>query len=180
MAEAEAEVSAAQNAVNQLRDDVAINQQQAKEFATHLNEWETLREDLNHVEAMHRAGLDRLTKLQASELERAPRIEVVEAATPSREPWRPNYRLNSLIAGAGSLVFGLFAIWFTELIAGPGFQGNVGTTHLGGASARRREGITVDYRYLHLPPTRANCPRRVAAAGAERRRDRITRQHRYR
>ena len=119
LAEAEAEASAAQNAVNQLRDDVATNQQQAKEFATHLNEYKTLREDLNHVEAMHRAGLDRLTKLQASELERAPRIDVVEAAAPSREPWRPNYRLDLLIAGAGSLVFGLFAIWFTELIAGP-------------------------------------------------------------
>ncbi len=119
LAEAEAEALAAQNAVNQLRDDVAVNQQQAKEFATHLNEYKALREDLNHVEAMHRAGLDRLTKLQASELERAPRIDVVEAATPSREPWRPNYRLDSLIAGAGSLVFGLFAIWFTELIAGP-------------------------------------------------------------
>jgi len=119
LAEAEAEASAAQNAVNQLRDDVAANQQQAKEFATHLNEYKALREDLNHVEAMHRAGLDRLTKLQASELERAPRIDVVEAATSSQEPWRPNYRLDSLIAGAGSLVFGLFAIWLTELIAGP-------------------------------------------------------------
>jgi len=49
LAEAEAEASAAQNAVNQLRDDVAANQQQAKEFATHLNEYKALREDLNHV-----------------------------------------------------------------------------------------------------------------------------------
>jgi uncharacterized protein involved in exopolysaccharide biosynthesis len=118
LTEAEEDVSAAQNAVEQLRSDVTTNQQQAKEFAAHLNEYKALREDLDHVEAMHRAALDRLTKLQSSELERAPHIELVEAAAPSHEPWRPNYRLDALIAGAASLAFGLFAIWFTELIVG--------------------------------------------------------------
>jgi uncharacterized protein involved in exopolysaccharide biosynthesis len=118
LTEAEEDVSAARGAVDQLRADVATNQQQAKEFAAHLNEYKTLREDLDHVEAMHRAALDRLTKLQSSELERAPHVELVEAAAPSHEPWRPNYRLDALIAGAASLAFGLFAIWFTELMVG--------------------------------------------------------------
>jgi polysaccharide biosynthesis transport protein len=119
LAEAEEELSAAQAAVEQLRRDVADNQKEAQEFATHLNEYKALREDLDHLEAMHRAALDRLTKLQASEQERAPRVDLVEAAAPSSEPWRPNYRQDALIAVAGSLAFGLFATWFADFIAGP-------------------------------------------------------------
>ena len=66
LAEAREELSAAQAAVDQLRKDVADNQKQAQEFATHLNEYKALREDLDHLEGMHRAALDRLAKLQAS------------------------------------------------------------------------------------------------------------------
>ena len=119
LVEAEEEMSSAQAAVEQLRRDVADNQKQAQEFATHLSEYKALREDLDHLEGMHRVALDRLTKLQASEQERAPRVELMEAAALSREPWRPNYRQDALIAAAGSLVFGLFATWFVDFIAGP-------------------------------------------------------------
>jgi len=117
--EAEEELSASQAALEQLRRDVADNQKQAQEFATHLNEYKSLREDLDHFEGMHRAALDRLAKLQASEQERAPRVELVEAAVPSTEPWRPNYPQDALIAAVSSLAFGLFATWFADFIAGP-------------------------------------------------------------
>lgn len=117
--EAQEDLSAAQAAVERLRKDMADNQKQAQEFATHLNEYKALREDLDHIEGMHRTALDRLTKLQASERERAPRVELLEAAAPSHEPWRPNYRLDAAIGVAGSLVFGLFAAWFADFIAGP-------------------------------------------------------------
>jgi polysaccharide biosynthesis transport protein len=119
LAEAEEKVSAAQAAADRLLRDVAANQQKAQEFTTHLDEYKALQADLDHFESMHRAALDRLTKLQASERERAPQVELLEAAVPSREPSRPNYRLDALIAGVGSFAFGLFAIWFTEIIAGP-------------------------------------------------------------
>ena len=119
LTDAEEELSATQAAVEQLRRDVADNQKEAQEFATHLNEYKSLREDLDHFEGMHRAALDRLTKLQASEQERAPQVELMEAAAPSSEPWRPNYRQDALIAVAGSLAFGLFATWFADFIAGP-------------------------------------------------------------
>ena len=74
LAEAQEELSAAESATEKLRQDVADNQKQAQEFATHLNEYKSLREDLDHFEEMHRAALDRLLKLQASERERAPRV----------------------------------------------------------------------------------------------------------
>jgi integrase len=68
---------------------------------------------------MHRAAIDRLAKLKASEAERAPRVELLEAASPKNEPWRPEYHRDAAIAAAGSLLFGLFAIWFGDFIVGP-------------------------------------------------------------
>lgn len=117
--EAQEDLAAAQAAVERLRNDIADNQKQAQEFATHLNEYKALREDLDHIEGMHRTALDRLAKLQASERERAPRVDLLEAAAPSYEPWRPNYRLDAALSVGGSLVLGLFAAWFADFIAGP-------------------------------------------------------------
>jgi len=119
LAEAQQETSAAQASVDQLQRDVANNQKQAQEFATHLSEYKTQRADLDHLESMHRAALDRLTKMKASEAERAPQVELVEAAIPTNEPWRPDYRRDAIIAVGGSLVFGLFAIWLADFLAGP-------------------------------------------------------------
>jgi hypothetical protein len=119
LADAQQELSAAQAEVERLRQDVADNQKQAQEFATHLNDYKALREDLDHLEGMHRGALDRLEKLQASERERAPRAELLEAAAPNLEPWRPDYRLDAAIALAGSFAFGLFAVWFADFISGP-------------------------------------------------------------
>ena len=118
LADAQQELSAAQAEVDRLRQDVADNQKQAQEFATHLNDYKALREDLDHLEGMHRAALDRLEKLQASERERAPRAELLEAAAPNQQPWRPDYRLNAAMALAGSFAFGLFAVWFADFLSG--------------------------------------------------------------
>ena len=119
LAEAQEELSSAQAEVGRLRESVAENQKQAEEFSTHLNEYKTMREDLDHLEGMHRAALDRLAKLQASERERAPRVDLLEAAAPSQEPWRPDYRLDALLAVGGSFGLGLVAAWFADFIAGP-------------------------------------------------------------
>jgi len=119
LAEAQAEVAAAQTANEQLRQDVAENQKHAQEFATHLNQYKALQQDLDHLEGMHRAALDHLAKLQVSEKQRAPRIDVLQAASPSLEPYWPDYNRDALIAVAGSVLFGLFAAWFADFLSGP-------------------------------------------------------------
>ena len=129
LAEAQEDLSAARAAVDQLRQDMSDNQKQAQEFATHLSEYKALREDLDHIEGMHRSALDRLAKLQASELERAPRVELLEAAASSHEPWRPNYSLDAAISVVGSLAFGLFAAWFADFIAGPSLAPTMQVQH---------------------------------------------------
>ena len=118
-AEEEEEVGAAQTATEQLRRDVAENQKQAQEFAGHLNEYKALQQDLDHLEGMHRAALDRLAKLQVSEKQRAPRVDVLQAASPSVAPYWPDYNRDALIAVAGSVLFGLLAAWVVDFLSGP-------------------------------------------------------------
>ncbi len=68
---------------------------------------------------MERAVRDRSAKLQSSIRERAPRVRLVEAASPSLTPWRPQYTRDALIAVAGSLVFALLATLLAEYLRGP-------------------------------------------------------------
>jgi len=119
VAEAQEELASAQAAAERLRQDVAANQKQAQEFATHLNDYKAMREDLDHLEGMHRAALDQLAKLQASEAERAPSVQLVDAAAETLRPWRPDYRLEAALGLAGAVALGLFAAWFVDFIAGP-------------------------------------------------------------
>ncbi|HEY4266198.1 MAG TPA: tyrosine-type recombinase/integrase [Micropepsaceae bacterium] len=119
IADAEDELSSAKVTVARLRKDIDDNQKGAREFATRLSEFKGMQEDVDHLQVMERQVLDRSTKLQSSIRERAPRVELIEAATPSLEPWRPNYRQNALISVAGSLFFGLLATWFADFLAGP-------------------------------------------------------------
>jgi len=118
LAEAQEEVAAAQAATQQLSQDVTENQKQAQEFTARLNQYKALQQDLDHLEGMHRAALDRLAKLQASEKQRAPRIDVLQAASPSVAPYWPDYNRDALIAVAGSVLFGLFAAWFADFLFG--------------------------------------------------------------
>ena len=120
--DAQQQLTAAATAVAELRKTVADNQKQAQEFAAHLNEYKAMRDDLDHLEAMRRAALDRLAKLQASAAERAPRLEVLEAAATPTRAWRPDYRLDAALALAGAIGFALFATWFVEFIAGPAWR----------------------------------------------------------
>ena len=119
LAEAQEEVAAAQAATQQLSHDVADNQKQAQEFTSHLNHYKALQQDLDHLEGIQRAALDRLAKLQASEKQRAPRVDVLQTASPSLTPYWPDYNRDVLIAVAGSVLFGLFAAWFADFLFGP-------------------------------------------------------------
>jgi uncharacterized protein involved in exopolysaccharide biosynthesis len=117
--EAEDTLSTAQATVNRLRRDLDENQTSAREFAARLAQFKLMQDDVDHIQAMQLAALDRSTRLQSSERERAPRVELVEAAAPSLAPWRPNYTQDAFIAVAGSLLFALLATIFADFISGP-------------------------------------------------------------
>jgi hypothetical protein len=75
-AEAQEEFASAQTAAERRRQDVAANLKRANELAPYLNDCKAMREDLDHLAGMHRAACDQLAKLQASEVEHTPRVEL--------------------------------------------------------------------------------------------------------
>ena len=119
IAAAEEDVATNREAVDRLHRDLNQNQDTARAVAARLADFKVLQDDLDHLQGMARTVNDRLTKLQASELERAPKVELLELATPSSAAWRPNYTQDAIIALTGSLVVGLFAVWFLGFIGGP-------------------------------------------------------------
>ncbi len=119
IAEAEGAVAGARASVGQAQAEMHRNQGSAKEFATRLAALKAMQEDQDHLQAMERAVKDRATKLEASEQARAPKARLVEMATPSLSPWRPDYGRDALIALAGSLVFALGATFLAEYLQGP-------------------------------------------------------------
>ena len=119
IAGAEEEFETAQAQVNRLRAELADNQQKAQQFATRLAQYKSMQEDLDHLENIERLTADRLTKMEATEGESAPHIEVVERAVPILRPVRPNYATNAAIAVSGSFALGIFAVWFVGFVGAP-------------------------------------------------------------
>lgn len=120
LAAAEEELEAAQAQVNRLRGELADNQKKAQKFATRLAQYKSMQEDFDHLENIERLTADRLSKMQATGRESAPRIEILERAAPSQIPIRPDYATNAAIAVTGSLALGIFAVWFVGFVGGAG------------------------------------------------------------
>ena len=119
IASAEEEFEAAQAQVSRLRAELADNQKKAQQFATRLAQYKSMQEDLDHLENIERLTADRLTKMEATEGESAPHIEVLERAVPILRPVRPDYATNAAIAVSGSFALGIFAVWFVGFVGAP-------------------------------------------------------------
>ena len=125
IAAAEEEYETAQAQVSRLRSELAQNQKKAEAFATRLAEFKVMQEDLDHLENIERLTADRLTRMQASERESAPQVEILERAAPSLSPVRPDYTMNAALAVTGSFGLGLFAVWFAGFLGGSTLSRNV-------------------------------------------------------
>jgi len=86
VAEAEGKVTAAREAVEQLRQQMNENKSAVQTFIVRFGEFKAMQEDLTHLEQLHRAASDRLARLEESDSERAPHVEILEAATVPQLP----------------------------------------------------------------------------------------------
>jgi len=86
VAEAEGKVTAAREAVEQLRQQINENKSAVQTFIVRFGEFKAMQEDLTHLEQLHRAASDRLARLEESDSERAPHVEILEAATVPQLP----------------------------------------------------------------------------------------------
>ena len=115
VAQAEGKVTSAREAVDQLQQQINENKRAVQIFMARFGEYKAMQEDLTHLEQLHRASADRLARLEASENEAAPHVEILEAASIPQLPWRPLYARDAGISlGAGRPGIAARAMWATE------------------------------------------------------------------
>jgi len=117
--EAEGKVTAAREAVEQLQQQINDNKNAVQTFIVRFGEFKAMQEDLTHLEQLHRAASDRLARLEASDSEVAPRLEILEAATAPQLPWRPLYARDAGLSLGAAAALGFLAVWLVEFFSRP-------------------------------------------------------------
>jgi len=119
VAEAEGKAVSAGEAVDQLQAQINENKRAVQTFIARFGEYQAMQGDLAHLEQLHRTAADRLARIEASKSEAAPRMDVLEAASEPRLPWRPHYDRDAGISLGAAMALGFFAVWLVEFFAGP-------------------------------------------------------------
>jgi len=114
LAEAREELASARAVTRRLQQRLAEDKQSVQAFSRQFGEYQTMQEDLRGLDQMRMAARQRVLALEASELARKPRIQVVEAAATPQTAWRPLYWRDAGISLAGSLAVAFLAVWFVE------------------------------------------------------------------
>jgi integrase len=119
VAEAEGKVTAAREAIGQLQQQINENKSAVQTFMVRFGEFKAMQEDLTHLEQLHRAASDRLARLEASDSETAPQIQILEAANIPQLPWRPLYARDAGISLGAAVALGFLAVWLVEFFSRP-------------------------------------------------------------
>ena len=150
LAEARAELTSARATLQRLQQQLAQDKQSAQSFSRQFDEFQAQQEALRGLDHMRQAAHQKLLALQASELTRKPRMQVLEAAATPESAWRPLYGRDAAIGLAASLLLGFLAVWFVEffdrtaptapnpptvILAQPWLAPQAGALHLGSPSA---------------------------------------------
>ncbi len=114
----EEQLQTSQLQVDRLSRNVSAKQKQLEEIAARRAEYNALQGDLDRAGKFEQSMSDRVANLQASERERAPRLDVLQAAQFSAAPVRPVSTVYASIGLAGSLMVGVLAALFSKLLDG--------------------------------------------------------------
>lgn len=116
LTEAEENYAAAQQTVKDIRTQLNEHKEQTAKFTSKFAEHETLKTDLEGLEKLYRETKERLIQIETGHKEKYPQVTVIKQAYLFPDPVRPNYSRDAIIAIAGSLLSGLFAIWISEYL----------------------------------------------------------------
>lgn len=116
LTEAENDYAAAQQTLKDMRAQLNEHKQQVAKFTTKFSEHETLKTDLDGLEKLYRETNERLIQIETSHKEKYPQVTVIKRAYLSRDPVRPNYHRDAIIALVSSLLLGLFTVWIFEYL----------------------------------------------------------------
>ena len=115
--EASQEYQAARQVTAKLRIQLDQAKKEAASFSTLFAKHEQLQEDLKSLEELYRDTQIRLTKIESSQIEQYPQVEVVEKASLNLQAISPDYTLGAGIALLSALVLAFFAVWLIEFLS---------------------------------------------------------------
>ncbi len=102
--------------VRSLTQELWGHKKLATEFTAKFAEYTALQSDLEAMELLGRETQQRLIKIEAKQLEKYPQVDIVERAFLPRDPIRPNFFRDALIAVIGSLLLSLLAVWIADFL----------------------------------------------------------------
>ncbi len=114
--DAKQKYAAAAQAVSVILKQLKDNTNQATDFVAKFTKHESLRVDLDGLEVLLRTAQERLITIEAKQTQKYPQVDVVERAFLPRDPIRPNYLTDALIAIIGSIILALLSVWITEYL----------------------------------------------------------------
>lgn len=113
--EAETEVESLRATVQRLRQQLSREQEQSRGFVQDFSKAKELENDLSQLESLRRASLAHLARVESGGASVRPTLGVVDVASVTRAPWRPDYLRDGLIVLGAAFLAGLLAMWFVEL-----------------------------------------------------------------
>ena len=116
LAEADQDYTAALQASQAIREQLAAHKKKAAEFTARFTEHEALKTDLEGLEQKLREAQERLVQVETKYNGKFPQVDVVERATTPVHPIWPDYTRDSLIALVSALIMGLIAVWVVEFL----------------------------------------------------------------
>ncbi|MFK5949837.1 MAG: integrase, partial [Methylococcales bacterium] len=107
---------AAKQVVKKLRTQLDEHKVKAANFATLFSKHKKLMDDLESMELMAREKQDRLVKIQSTQYEKYPQVDVVERASINLQAISPDYKVGLYIVFISSLILAFFAVWLREFL----------------------------------------------------------------
>jgi integrase len=107
-------LASAQATAKRLQQQMAEDKQSVQAFSRNFMDYQAMQDELKSLEQLRQAARQKVVSMEASELARKPRTQVIENATMPDSAWRPLYWRDAGISMVGSLVLGFLAVWFVE------------------------------------------------------------------
>jgi uncharacterized protein involved in exopolysaccharide biosynthesis len=129
LADADQELAAAAEAVRELRDTLTAQKSQVADFTRRFAEHQALVEELASLELLANQNQERLARIEISNHNEYPPLQIVDRAPLPVEPVRPLYWRDAGVITGVAVLLALFVTWLVDYLAGrarrdePGFTG---------------------------------------------------------
>jgi len=114
--EASQEYYAAKQVVEKVRKQLDSHKIKATKFTTLFSKHQKMLDDLESMELMTRETQDRLVKIQSTQYDKYPQVDVVERASLNMQAVSPDYKIGLYIVLAVSLFLAFFIVWLREFL----------------------------------------------------------------